>query len=585
MMSEPAATNLGSRRLRIRQGSAAAHTITGMLAADRDAAAARRKELGAFYTPSDMAAKLVRWALRTPSDQALDPSFGGLAFLEAAYDRLRELGASPAATRAQIFGGEFDADAHGAAVSDGRFHPSEHRLRHGNFLDFEPGRELPMVEAVVGNPPYVRYQGFNASGTRGHDLAARAGVRLTRLASSWAPFVVHGTAFIRDGGRMAQVLPAEMLHAQYADAVRAFLCRSFASVTLVLFERRVFPGALEEVVLLFADGRGRGPASQVHVIECLDLDALDVDRLQMIASGGPDEPDMTVSSLLAQLLPGEARELYADLACSAHVRTLGEIASVDIGAVTGANDFFLVRADDARIPARFLRFAVSKAAHVRGARLRPEDVRNLTAAGKAMQLLAVDRTHPPDDLAELDQYLEFGRQGGVPERFKCRVREPWWAVPLPKHGTPDALMTYCSSEHPRLVLNEAKALHTNTLHGVTMLNGLDAAQLAAGFINSLTLLSAELVGRSYGGGVLKLEPTEAEALLVPPMPPDVAECLPDIDSLLRAGDLREVLEIVDARVLADGPLGLSTGQIELLRAAADKLRARRRTRGKAPRVC
>jgi adenine-specific DNA methylase len=556
-----------------------------MPVADRNVAAARRKELGAFYTPFGMAEKLVGWALRAPSDRALDPSFGRLAFLQAAYDRLRELGASPAAAAAQIFGGELDADAHAAAVSDERFQPAEHRLRYGDFLDFEPGRELPMVEAVIGNPPYVRYQGFNGSGTRGHDLAARAGVRLTRLASSWAPFVVHATAFIRDGGRMAQVLPAEMLHAQYADAVRAFLRRSFASVTLVLFERRVFPGALEEIVLLLADGRDRGPASHEQVIDCLDLAALDVDRLQTIVSGGQDEPEPTSSSLLTQLLPSEVRELYADLTRSAHVRRLGAIASVDIGAVTGANDFFLVRGDDARIPARFLRPAVSKAAHVRGARLRRKDVRDLTAAGKAMHLLAVDPMHRADDLAELGQYLEFGRQRGVPQRFKCRVRKPWWAVPLPKHGTPDALMTYCSSEHPRLVLNEAKALHTNTLHGVTMLNGLHAAQLAAGFVNSLTLLSAELVGRSYGGGVLKLEPTEAEALLVPAIPVDVAECLPDIDALLRAGDLCAVLEIVDARVLADGPLGLTTGQIKLLRVAGDKLRRRRRTRGKAPRRC
>lgn len=567
----------------MRKGSEAARTITDMLVADRDVAAARQKELGAFYTPSGMAEKLVRWALRAPSDQTLDPSFGGLAFLEAAYNRLLELGASPAAARAQIFGGEVDADAHGAVARDDRFRRSEHRLLHGDFLRFEPGRELPLVEAVIGNPPYVRYQGFNGSGTHGHDLAARAGVRLTRLASSWAPFVVHATAFISDGGRMAQVLPAEMLHAQYADAVRGFLCRSFASVTLVLFERRVFPGALEEVVLLFADGRGRGPAPRVRVVGCLDLDALDVDRLRTVPPGARDEPDAVSSSLLAQLLPSEMRELYASLACSSEVRTLGEIASVDIGAVTGANDFFLVRGDDARIPARFLRSAVSKAAHVRGARLRRKDIRDLTTAGKPMHLLAVDPLHPSDDLADLDHYLEFGRQGGVPERFKCRVREPWWAVPLPKHGTPDALMTYCSSEHPRLVLNEAEALHTNTLHGVTMLDGLSAAQLAAGFVNSLTLLSAELVGRSYGGGVLKLEPTEAEALLVPTMPVDVTESLPDVDTLLRGGHLREVLEIVDSRVLADGPLGLSTDQIELLRAAGDQLRTRRRMRGKPPR--
>lgn len=564
-------------------GSEPARTMAGVEAVIPDIVAARRKELGAFYTPPVMAQKLVRWALRSTSDRVLDPSFGRLVFLGAAYDRLRGLGATSAQAQMQIFGGELDDIAHAAAVRDERFATREQRLVRGDFLFFEPDQQLPMVEAVVGNPPYVRYQGFNGNGTRGHDLAALAGVRLSRLASSWAPFVVHATAFVRDGGRMAQVLPAEILHAQYAEAVLAFLRRSFASVTLVLFERRVFPGALEEVVLLFAEGRGLGPSAKVRVLDCVDLDAFDINSLLVAAPAVEYGIADSNQSLLAQLLPAEARKLYDELARSVHVRLLGDIASVDIGAVTGANDFFLVRGDDGRVPARFLRSAASKAVHVRGARLTGADVEQLTAAGKPMHILAVDPAHPHDDLADLEQYLEFGRQGGVPERYKCRVREPWWAVPLPKHGVPDALMTYCSSDHPRLVLNQAGALHTNTVHGVKMRCGGDAGLLAAGFINSLTLLSAELVGRSYGGGVLKLEPTEAEAVLVPTAPVELAERLAEIDGLLRGGDLRQVLDIVDPFVLGDSGLGLSTDQIAVLRAAGDKLRARRRARGKSPR--
>jgi hypothetical protein len=546
--------------------------------------AARRKELGAFYTPPAMARKLVRWALRAPSDRVLDPSFGGLVFLGSAHDRLIELGATPTQARAQIFGDELDDLAHAAALREDRFAGSEHRLVCGDFLSVEPGQELPVVEAVVGNPPYVRYQGFNGHGTRGHDLAALAGVRLTRLASSWAPFVVHATAFVQFGGRMAQVLPAEILHAQYADAVLAFLRRSFASVTVVLFEKRVFPGALEEVVLLFAEGRGRGPSGQVRVVDCVDLEGFDIDRLfDPLPTRHEGEVDGS-HSLLLQLLPTEARDLYGELAGRGEVSALGELASVDIGAVTGANEFFLVRGDDGRVPARFLRPAVSKAAHVRGARLTTLDIRGLTSAGKPMHMLTVDRAHSREDLSDLEQYLEFGCQGGIPERYKCRVRDPWWAVPLPTHGVPDAFMTYCSSDHPRLVLNEAGALHTNTVHGLKMRDGADPVRLAAGFVNTLTLLSCELVGRSYGGGVLKLEPTEAEAVLVPDAPVGLRERLPEIDRLLREGQLLQVLDVVDQLVLADTGLGLSADEIVLLRAAREKLRARRRARGKAPRA-
>src|SRR4051794_28848387 len=60
---------------------------------DMEAAALRRKQLGAFYTPAEMAEKLVAWAVREPADRVLDPSFGGLVFLQAAEARLRALGA------------------------------------------------------------------------------------------------------------------------------------------------------------------------------------------------------------------------------------------------------------------------------------------------------------------------------------------------------------------------------------------------------------------------------------------------------------------------------------------------------------
>jgi adenine-specific DNA methylase len=168
-------------------------------------------------------------------------------------------------------------------------------------------------------------------------------------------------------------------------------------------------------------------------------------------------------------------------------------------------------------------------------------------------------------------------------RYKCRVREPWWAVPLPKHGAPALFLTYCSSEYPRLVLNEAEVLHTNTVHGVSLRQDMDPRALAAGFYNSLTLLSAELVGRSYGGGVLKLEPTEAEALLVPPVPDSAGEHLEQVDALLRLGELTAVLDLMDRLVLVEG-LGLSEHEVMALRGGAERLRSRRRARGKAPKV-
>lgn len=545
----------------------------------------RQKALGAFYTPAPMAEKMVRWALREPSDCALDPSFGGLVFLQAAHARLTELGAPPQQAAMQLFGCDLDEDAHAATAAHAALGMSEDALLHRDFFDVVPGPDLPLVQAAVGNPPYVRYQGFNSAASAAHRLAREAGVPLTRLSSSWAPFVLHSTSFVAPGGRLALVLPAELLHAQYAAGVLSYVQRHFARTALVVFEQRVFPGALEEVVLLFAEGRSEGESAGPTLVECDTLDDLDIDDLtKRMKAVSPSAGRRGQGKLLTQLLSADTRGLYQQLAADSRVQALGSIASVDIGAVTGANDYFLLDAGEAAaMPAELLRPAVSKAVHIAGARFDAADLDLLRARGARTELF-VARGSADELPASVAAYLRRGKKRGIHERYKARVRSPWWAVPLPKHGTPDLLLTYCASEHPRLVLNEAQALHTNTLHGVVVADdaGIAPAALAAGFVNSLSLLSAELVGRSYGGGVLKLEPSEAEAVLVPPLPSAVVDHLPAVDEALRARDLGAALDIIDPLVLGDG-LGLDEDEIAGLRAGAERLRSRRRARGKAPR--
>lgn len=346
----------------------------------------------------------------------------------------------------------------------------------------------------------------------------------------------------------------------------------------------MFPGALEEVVLLLAEGHGVGAAEGIQVVEVADIAALDLGPLIRPENSGMARITKERDTLLSQLLPDRTRDLYRDLRRRSDVAALGRLASVDIGAVTGANDFFLVPANDARVPQRFLRPAVSKAAHIVGARFTSTDHQRLSNDGKPMQMVVIGREHQDEDLGDVRPYLAFGEASEISHRYKCRVRTPWWSVPLPKHGAPAAFMTYCSSEHPRVVLNEAGALHTNTVHGLTAIGAFDAAEIAARFLNSLTLLSVELVGRSYGGGVLKLEPTEAEAVLMPLAGAALAPRLGEIDELLRRGNLRQVLDVVDPLVLGPAGLGLRDTEITRLGDAAEKLRSRRRGRGKAPQL-
>jgi len=92
---------------------------------------------------------------------------------------------------------------------------------------------------------------------------------------------------------------------------------------------------------------------------------------------------------------------------------------------------------------------------------------------------------------------------------------------------------------------------------------------------SLTAASAEIEGRSYGGGVLELAPTEAERLL---MPANLGAALPldECDRFVRVDRLNDVLEQNDRLVLRE--IGLSASECRMLRNVWGKMRDRRLAR-------
>jgi adenine-specific DNA-methyltransferase len=137
-------------------------------------------------------------------------------------------------------------------------------------------------------------------------------------------------------------------------------------------------------------------------------------------------------------------------------------------------------------------------------------------------------------------------------------------------------------KYPKIVVNEVRATCTDTIHRVRLLDGVGARTLAVAFSNSLTFAFSEVLGRSYGGGVLELEPTEAEKM---PVPLRGAESLDfvEVDRLLRLDRLDQALDLVDSHLLHEN-LGLSLSDIQGLRGIWRKLmerRVRRRAQGGA----
>jgi len=184
------------------------------------------------------------------------------------------------------------------------------------------------------------------------------------------------------------------------------------------------------------------------------------------------------------------------------------------------------------------------------------------------------------DHGALEGFKRDGERLGIPLRYKCRVRNPWWRVPGLVRA--ELLLPYMIGAEPHVAVNRCYALYPNSLHGLRLRNPALADRIALGLLTSLSLLSMELEGRSYGGGVLKLEPTEMQRVrLVLPTAgeAELHESFDDADRLMRQGDFCAAVAVADELVLSR-QLHMAPTDIERIQVGRAALVQRRLTRSR-----
>lgn len=255
------------------------------------------------------------------------------------------------------------------------------------------------------------------------------------------------------------------------------------------------------------------------------------------------------------------------------VHTLGAVAKFDVATVTGANAFFSLTAAEVQHYGldAWARPLLPRSKHAPGLVYSENDFDAMVDADVPAYIFdaslhAADRSRH----AGLDEFLSKGESQNLHERFKCRIRSPWWAIPGIRRG--DLLLSKRCHRHPRMILNQTAAITTDTIYRGRMISTWPAATadcLVAGFHNSGTLLSAELEGRNFGGGVLELVPSEVSRLRVP-----MAEAMRgEMDRLdrtsrdgsgTRGDDWHDVLRHETDLLLRKAGIGLTTQMLDAL---------------------
>ncbi len=530
------------------------------------------KVRGGYYTPAALADYLCRWAIRSRSDRVIEPSCGDGSFVSAAAPLLGDDGSITAVEIVPEEIRKAQAAANGTTV------PIDWKC--ADFFDVAPGlMQGPGYDAAVGNPPFIRFQYFDKRAReRAFRLVNTVGYRPNGLANAWVAFVQLAAELVRDGGRLAMVVPAELLQVQYAAELRDRLPMLFDAVSVIAFDRLVFPDIQQEVLLLLGDGRNRNAQTcgRLYTRQVADGEALlSMARSADITSHAPERhthADMKWTSLFLE--DDEFRTLRAAVH-SGSLDLMGELADVDVGIVTGRNSFFVVTEGTARrlgLDGHAVD-VIGRTAALKSIRFTEDDLMRYGTANRS-KLIDLNGQPRSSFSAALDHYIRSGEEQGVDRGYKCRIRKRWFDVP--SVYVPDAFLFRQIHHAPLLAANRACATSTDTIHRVRVAAGVDVDSLCASMVNSLTFAWAEVCGRSYGGGVLELEPREAERLLVPYRFSEGLD-LEYIDRRLRAGDLEGAMDHGD-RVLLKSGCGFADRDVRSARAAWNRLRSRRHRR-------
>src|SRR5699024_10741489 len=110
-----------------------------------------------------------------------------------------------------------------------------------DFFDFyKEALGKKAYDLILGNPTYIRYQYLKESQRECQSqILTSHGMKSNKLINAWVAFMVASVQMLSKTGKIAFVIPAEILQVAYAEDLRLYLANHLAKITLITFEQLI----------------------------------------------------------------------------------------------------------------------------------------------------------------------------------------------------------------------------------------------------------------------------------------------------------------------------------------------------------
>ncbi|MEN2891972.1 Eco57I restriction-modification methylase domain-containing protein [Mannheimia haemolytica] len=527
-----------------------------------------QKLRGGYYTPQYLADYITKWVLGINPSSILEPSCGDGRFIQALFNNNSEKEKN--ITCFELIDSEADKSKYLLkSLGFNNFSVYSSDFLRWSVDNFKA--DQIEFEGIIGNPPFIRYQylneEFQESAKNVFDLL---NFKFTKHTNSWVSFLISSLSFLKEGGRLGMIIPSEILNVIHAQSLRDFISQGLHKVLIINPKNIWFENTLQGALIILIETVDNASKKGISILNVEDDDFINIDPNKLFVKSKyidfKDLPDKWVGANLTE----EELSLINKVKNHRSVYKFSDIATVEVGIVTGANDFFLV--NDHIVSKykldRFVYPMFGKSQHCKG--IIYDNEQHFENKEKNLPTNFIYLEDNESNLPLLVQtYIKEGEDAEYHKRYKCKIRKPWYKVPS-VYSTNIGMLKR-SHEAPKLILNKLGAYTTDTAYRIKS-NKFQDEILVCCFLNPLTMILSELNGRFYGGGVLELVPSEIRNLYIPIIE-NIDFNIEELNEEVKAGNIENVIRNNGEKILTN--LGFSQEDNAMLMSIWKKLKNNR----------